>query len=352
MTMRQGLSAHGGTDNMSIVTAYHQTIRKVITAFGSLFDNLTLVTFNNDHEEEKRVRIPITYAQKEKFINRLYADYDINRKIQVHLPAMSYELKGIAYAADRKVPITTKLTKRANQIHQRVSTPYDFNFELAIYTRNIEDVFQILEMILPYFNPDFNIVINDDPEFYDGRAFPVVLDNVRYSVEYEGGSESKTRVVMAALSFTCKANLYPPTMDYKRIREVIVDIKNLNRNTDIFLKLDPDGAGDYIEGERVYQGNIAELPDAYGQVVEFDRKNMILHLRNPDGTWIKNMIVHGAESMAHYDAVCACDTKPPLIGTILPEHNKTWVNINIKPDPENAEPDDDWDYDIKITEYE
>ena len=336
---------------MSIKTAYHNNIRKIIVAVGSLFDNLSLVTYNSDSEEEKRVKVPLIYSPKEKFITKLYSDYDSTQKIGVSLPRASYEMTGMTYDSSRKLQLTRTITKKVDKLHQRVPVPYDFNFDLVLYTRNIEDGYQILESIVTYFNPDFNIIINDDPEFNAGRALPVVLNRVSQDIEYEGPADSKTRLVSFILNFTAKGYIYPPTMEYDRIKEVIVNIKDLDRKERIFLKLDNDGDGNFIIGEKVYQGYSQELADGEGTVVEFDKEKMIVELSNVDGIFRSNSKLIGANSLSHYGVLCGCNRKVDLIGK-LPPNFKLWVNIDITPEPKDAEPDDDWKYKIDITEYE
>lgn len=336
---------------MSIKTAYHNNIRKIIVAVGSLFDNLSLVTYNSDGEEKKRVKVPLLYSPKEKFITKLYSDYDSTQKIGISLPRASYEMTGMSYDSSRKLQLNRTITKKVNHLNQRVPVPYDFSFDLVIYTRNLEDGYQILESIVTYFNPDYNIVINDDPEFNSGRALPIVLNRVSHDVEYEGPADSKTRLVSFTLNFTAKGYIYPPTMEYDRIKEVIVNIKDLKRRERIFLKLEPDGEGKYIVGEKVFQGYSQELSEGEGTVVSFDEKNMILELEDVDGLFRSNTRIIGTTSLSGYSVICGCNDKVNLIGKLPPDY-KLWVNIDIKPEPEDAEPDDDWTYKTVITEYE
>ena len=338
---------------MSIRTANHHTIRKVITAVGSCFDNLTLITYNKKNEEEKRVRVPIEYAQKEKYIHKLTGDYDNTKKIQIALPRLSYELVNLTYDNSRKLPITGKITNKFDKLYQLNSVPYNFGFEMALYTRNLEDAHQLMETILPYFNADFNIIINDDPEFNFGRAMPIILNSVKTDIDYQGNAESNVRMVTVIFSFTAKAHLYPPTIESKIIREVIVNIKDLDKtHLDIFLKLNQEGVGLFEIGEHVYQGFFESEADAGGIVVDFDEKNMIVQLKSAYGTFMSNMQLKGSKSLSHYDVICGCHHKGPLIGNILPEPHKTWVTVDITPDPLDANYMDDYDYKIKTKEFE
>lgn len=335
---------------MSIRTAYHNNIRKIIIAVGSLFDNLSLVTYNSDGKEVKRVKVPLIYSPKEKFITKLYSDPESVQKIQVSLPRASYEMTGFNYASDRMLQNTRTLTKKVDKLHQRVPVPYDFNFTFTLWVRNLEDGYQILESILPYFTPDFNVVINDDPEFNNGRALPIVLNGVSQDVQYEGPHDGRTRLVSFTLNLTAKGYIYPPTMEYDRIREVIVNIKDLHRSGTIFLKL-KDTNGIFTQGEKVYQGVMEEDPDAEGTVVSHDTQNNILELSGSEGIFRTNVRLIGSKSLSYSDVICGCNRKVDLMGKLPPNH-KLWCTIDITPDPKDANPEDEWKYNTKITEYE
>ena len=53
--------------------------------------------------------------------------------------------------------------------------PYNLNFELAIMAKNQDDGLQILEQILPFFQPSFNITLNLVPTMDEKRDYPVTL---------------------------------------------------------------------------------------------------------------------------------------------------------------------------------
>ena len=73
---------------------YFQLTRKYVILFGNMFNNITLKRINRATGiEVERIKIPIIYAPKEKYIARLRSDPDLNREIQVALPRMSFELQ-------------------------------------------------------------------------------------------------------------------------------------------------------------------------------------------------------------------------------------------------------------------
>ena len=139
---------------MKIKTAHHHTIRKIISAVGSLFDDISLFTYDKNGKETRRVKVPIIYAPKERFITRLFSDPDLNKKTQISLPRMSYDMRNMSYDNERKLPATKKLINdktKKERLYQIEAAPFNFDFELYLYVRNIEDGNQLMETILPYF---------------------------------------------------------------------------------------------------------------------------------------------------------------------------------------------------------
>ena len=136
---------------------YNRIIRKLTVAFGDLFNNITLVRYNQDLTEQERFLVPIAYASKEMYVMRLQGDPDLDKKVRITLPAMSYILNGITYDSSRKLNTNHRnfaTTATGGIISQYNPVPYDFDFSLFLYVRNIEDGNQIIEHILPFFTPD------------------------------------------------------------------------------------------------------------------------------------------------------------------------------------------------------
>ena len=130
---------------------YNKTTRKIVAAFGSLFNNITMVRYNKEGTIElERMMVPIAYGQKEKY----------ERSIQIQLPRLSFYLTGLSYDASRKQNQMHKNVSQSGLFSQYMGTPYDFTFNLSLYVRNIEDGLQIVEQILPIFTPDYSLPMN------------------------------------------------------------------------------------------------------------------------------------------------------------------------------------------------
>jgi hypothetical protein len=163
-------------------------IRKLTVAFGDLFNNITLVRYNPDQTEQERFVVPIDYATKELYVQRLTFDPNLDKKIQITLPRMSYEMNGLSYDSTRKQITNIKnfASNGSSTKSQYMPVPYNFDFSLFLYVRNIEDGNQIIEHILPFFAPDYTIKVNMIPEMGIVKEVPIILNNTNYEVTYEG----------------------------------------------------------------------------------------------------------------------------------------------------------------------
>jgi hypothetical protein len=193
---------------------YNRTIRKIVVAFGTLFNDIQLVRYNKagtiDYE---KIKVPLSYGPKEKYITRLTSDPTLTKSIATSLPRMSFDMDGLSYDSSRK-HITLQNNFSANTVSggynsQYAPVPYSFDFSLSLYVKNIEDGTQILEQILPFFTPDYTITVNFIPSMRKTYDMPVILNSVNYTIDYEGDM-STTRMIIWSLSFTVKAYIFPP----------------------------------------------------------------------------------------------------------------------------------------------
>ena len=167
---------------------YNRIIRKLVIGFGNLFNDITLVRYNPDESEAERFLIPIAYATKERYVMRLEDDFTLDKKVQVALPRFSFEMTGLNYDASRKQNTNVKNFSNSTSgvVSQYNPVPYNFNFKLYLYVRNIEDATQVLEHIIPYFTPDYTMKLNLVPEMGIIKEVPVILNNADHEIIYEG----------------------------------------------------------------------------------------------------------------------------------------------------------------------
>ena len=165
---------------------YHEVIRKTIIGFGTLFNNMEVRHETSDGTTVDIKRVPLAYGPAAKFIARLEQQPDLNRAVQITLPRMSFETTNIAYDATRKGGITQtfKASDGSNLRKVFMPVPYNLGFELNILVKLNDDALQIIEQILPYFQPSFNVTIDLVNVIGEKRDVPIVLDNISFFSNY------------------------------------------------------------------------------------------------------------------------------------------------------------------------
>jgi hypothetical protein len=266
-------------------------IRKITVAFGDLFKNITMVRYNADESEQERFIVPIDYATKELYVMRIQGDPNLDKKVMMTLPRMSYEMNGLSYDSTRKQMTNIKQFNQSGSItySQYVPVPYNFDFSLYLYVRNIEDGNQIIEHILPFFAPDYTIKVNMIPEMGIVKEIPIILKDTKYEVNYEGDYNSDTRSVIWTLNFTVKGFIFGATSTAGLIKTSITNIlNNIPTDQNIIFNVSPGGNGIYETNELVYQGTNPALSTASGKVVKWLPANNELTLTNLTGNFVSN----------------------------------------------------------------
>lgn len=213
--------------------SYNRVIRNITTGFSNLFANIQLIRYNADDTEHSRFIVPIAHAAKELYVMRLEGDPDADKKVQITLPRMSFEMTGLSYDPTRKQNTNIKSFNQvgAGQINsQYIPVPYDIDYSLYLYVRNIEDGTQIIEHILPYFTPDYTIKIDLIPEMGITKGIPIMLVNSNYEITFEGDSSSDTRMVIWTIDFKAKAFLYRDVNVAGLITHVIANVIDKDSN--------------------------------------------------------------------------------------------------------------------------
>ena len=204
---------------------YHQISRKMVVAFGSLFNTIEVRRTNSAGSVIEVLKVPLAYGPKEKFLTRISADPELNPGVALTVPRMGFELTALTYDGVRKLNTmgrnvaagTTGLKKQFNPV------PYNWDFSLYVYVKNAEDGTQILEQILPFFTPEFTVTMNLVSSMTEKRDIPLVLNAVSSEDTYEGDYASR-RSIIWTLSFLMKGFLYPNVVDNaKVITDVVVD---------------------------------------------------------------------------------------------------------------------------------
>ena len=206
---------------------YHETMRKVVVAFGTIFNNINIVRKNNSGTIIQKMKVPLAYGPKQKFLTRLDNDPSLNKKVAVTLPRIGFEIANLAYDPVRKLNRVQKFKKtkssNTNKLDvQYMPVPYNLDFTLYVMAKNSDDALQIVEQMLPYFQPDYTITINDMSDMGIKRDVPIILGSVSYEDNYQGNFEER-RAIIYTLTFTAKFYLYGPVTSSKIIKTVQVD---------------------------------------------------------------------------------------------------------------------------------
>mgnify|MGYP001166331733 CR=1 FL=1 len=200
--------------------SYHEIFRKTIVAFGTMFNNIEV------RRQDEVMKVPLAYGPKQKFLARLDQNPDpTNKRVQITLPRLSFEISGVSYDPSRKVSPTQKIKFKKDVNENKnafMPVPYNINFELAIISKNQDDGLQIIEQILPYFQPHYNLSVKLATSIGETKDVPIVLQDIDYEDDYEGDFANR-RAIIYTLQFTAKTYLYGPVTDAKTIKKSITD---------------------------------------------------------------------------------------------------------------------------------
>ena len=187
---------------------YNEIFRKTIIAFGTLFNDITI------KQENSTVKVPLAYGPTQKFLARLEESPDLNKRTSLTLPRMSFEFTGITYDSTRKVTSTQQITVKDpddGSVTKKayMPVPYTMQFEMSIMTKLNDDALQIVEQILPYFQPSYNLTVQLVSTLKEKRDIPIVLESVTMDDQYEGNFTTR-RVLLYTLRFSAKTYLFGP----------------------------------------------------------------------------------------------------------------------------------------------
>ena len=245
---------------------YHSCVKNIITIFGALFSDIHIKRSTGDGYEFQEIKVPISYAPKQRALVRLKQNPNIDvKQVEVTLPRIAFEIVSMNYDPARKIsPTSQSRNMSQNQEnpnyanHMNSPTPYDVHINLYAYSKNQDDGLQIVEQIFPFFNPDLNVTINSVPEVNFVENIPIILDSVSYEDDYEGNMETR-RAIIWTLSFTAKMNFYGPITSSGVIKSVRISVEK----------------DDQVENQKLVQytaevsPRTATINDPYSVVEEF-----------------------------------------------------------------------------------
>ena len=205
---------------------YHEIIRKTVISFGTLFNDIYVRHEDAAGNDISEMKVPVSYGPKQKFLARIQQQPELNKATQIDLPRMSFEISSINYDPSRKSGITQTFKAKDGEKMKKVfmPVPYNLGFELNILTKLQDDGLQILEQILPFFQPGFTLSVDLVKSIGEKRDIPMVLQSITQQDDYEGDFATR-RALIYTLQFTAKTFMFGPIADTPEglIRKVQLD---------------------------------------------------------------------------------------------------------------------------------
>ena len=212
---------------------YHERIKKSVAVFGTLFNNIYIVRKDSSGSGVSQVKVPLSFAPKNKFLERIREnpDLDNDTKVAIKLPRMSFEITSINYDAQRQLQKTNSFQSGGtsasirNRFYSYV--PYTLNFSLSIYGKTLDDVYQVVEQVLPYFNPQYTVTVKPFDDYSNiTEDVPIALIGVSFSDDYEGSIETR-RTIIYTLDFSMNVNFYGPVRPQAVITQIDANLFNM-----------------------------------------------------------------------------------------------------------------------------
>ena len=205
---------------------YHEITRKTVIAFGTLFNDIYVRHEDGAGNDISEMKVPVAYGPRQKFLARIQQQPELNKATQITLPRMSFEISSIQYDPTRKSGITQTFKAKDGEQMKKVfmPVPYNLGFELNILTKLQDDGLQILEQILPFFQPGFTLSVDLVKSIGEKRDIPMVLQSITQQDDYEGDFATR-RALIYTLQFTAKTFMFGPIADTPEglIRKVQLD---------------------------------------------------------------------------------------------------------------------------------
>jgi hypothetical protein len=219
-------------------TFYHQTIRKYVAVFGTLFNDINIERKNSAGVIVERMKVPLAYGPKQKWLLAVQETSADRKVTATRTPRMGFAMTGVSYDSVRKLnTIGRNVAANTSSTVTNMTTmynpvPYNFDFQLFILVKNAEDGTQILEQILPFFTPEFTLTVNTIPAMDIKADVPILLNSASVADEYEGDLSAR-RTITWTLDFTLKGFIYPNVTSGQIIKSVEVNFRIPGGDTEI-----------------------------------------------------------------------------------------------------------------------
>jgi hypothetical protein len=190
------------------------------------------------------------------------------RRVAIKLPRMSFEITSMAYSPERQLPKTNSFsTALSGSVNKRnefyTSVPYDISFDVNVYAKSQDDALQMVEQILPYFNPQYTVSVKPFGTQYPEikEDVPIALTGVSFSDDFEG-SIGDRRTIIYTLTFNMKIAFYGPINSSSIVRTVNNNIYTLGDSDTFQLSMQTTATPSGVNADSDYGFNLAYLDSA------------------------------------------------------------------------------------------
>lgn len=232
---------------------YHEKIRKCVALFGRLFNNIYVLRTNSSGQVISQVKVPLSYAPKRKYLERIRENPDLseNSQVAIKLPRMSFEITNFAYDTTRQLTKTSTFntigTDTTNRQKFFPPVPYTINFQLNVYAKSQDDALQVVEQVIPFFNPQYTVTVKpfstEYPDFKED--IPVIIQGVAFQDDFEGSVEAR-RTIVYSMDFEMKVSFHGPISTSGIIRQADAAVFDIRSTGDVGLetiRVTPDSSG-------------------------------------------------------------------------------------------------------------
>jgi len=226
---------------------YHEKIRKSVSLFGRLFNNIYVIRKNSSGGVLNQLKVPLSYAPRQKFLERVRENPELlgDTKVAIKLPRMSFEITSFTYDNTRQLTKLSNFKAASSTIQKRQKfyspVPYNINFQLNIYAKNQDDALQIVEQILPTFNPQYTLTIKPFPDEYPDfkEDIPVIIQSLAFQDDFEGSMDQR-RSIIYTIDFEMKVAFYGPVTEADVIRvskaQLFLQDQGAGQDSDVLLE--------------------------------------------------------------------------------------------------------------------
>ena len=221
---------------------YHSTMRKAVAVFGTIFNNINVIRTKADGTVLNQIKVPLSYGPKQKFLARLDGSAGVDASMAMKLPRMAFEISSLELDSTQKLSKRNTITEsHASDVTKKKTikheVAYNINMSLFVLAKNQDDGLQVVEQILPYFQPEYTVTITPVTGFAYKQDVPIILTGVTISDDYEGDFVTR-RALIYQLDFTMKMKFFGPTGNQGVIREVNIDFNNDSGGAEILENMD------------------------------------------------------------------------------------------------------------------